>query len=116
MKPLPVVIGYFGLSLIVLLTAKAIVVLPAGVSLAIVCLLGPIGAIQYLGLNFWYFLKPAMGLYLPAALLLGGALFLATRKRRSLGVSGYLLASIVWVLSGYVMRESQLSTSATRPC
>lgn len=99
-----IVIAYFSASLIALLTATPILFfLPAGVSLAIVCLLGPLSAIQYLGLNFGYFFRPAMELYLPATLLLAGALFLAKRKRRSLRVSGYLLALVVWVLCGYVM-------------
>jgi hypothetical protein len=94
------VIAYLSLSLIVLLSARpAIFLLPGPVSFGLVCLLGPLGAIQYLGLSFERFLVPAMMLYAPATLVLGASLLLAQCKRRSLQVLGCALAIIVWSIS-----------------
>src|SRR5262245_47634410 len=98
------VIAYFSLSLIVLLTARlAIILLPAKASFVLVCLLGPIGAIQYVGLSLERFFIPAMMLYVPATVLLGVSLFLMHRRHRSLKILGCVLAIIVWSISAYLM-------------
>jgi hypothetical protein len=95
--------AYVSVSLVALATADPIMtILPAGVSLAITCLLGPIGALQFLGPNIEYF-RPAMMLYLPATALLAVSPFLARRESRALKASGYVLALAVWILPGYVM-------------
>jgi len=103
MKARSLVIAYFLTSFVVLCSARLLNHLPTGLSLTIDCLLGPIGAVQYLGLNFLPFFKPALTLYLSATLLLGGCLFLVSRRRRSLWAIGYILALAVWVFCAYIM-------------
>jgi hypothetical protein len=104
MTAIQIVVAYVSVSLIALATAEPVMaILPASVSLAITCLLGPIGVLQFFGLNIDHYFRQAMMLYLPATTLLMGSLFLANRESRALKVSGYVLALLVWALCGYVM-------------